>query len=120
MRGNRFFNCAYFGSRVRIKLSAKDIVLLAFRGGIVGLFLGVGIRILRFRFLPVKLGFQFSHILGIFIILAIPFLWITILENKEDIFVGYQDKIIVNPYLTLFSMEYFMVNLTLIIPWLKY
>lgn len=107
------------GPRVHITLSAKDIVLLAFRGGVVGLFLGIGIRILRLRILPVKLEFQAFHTLGILIILAIPFLWMIILENKEDVFLKYQNKTIANPYLAFFSMTYFMVNLTLIIPYLK-
>jgi len=96
--------------RARTVLDVSCIFLPAIRGGFIGLFLGFGIQWLTLRFCV----HQLFQTIGILTLVVIPLLWMIFLENRENAFVDYQGKKIVNPYLAFFSMTYLMVNLPLI------
>lgn len=91
-------------------------VLPALRGGFVGLAVGFLTKyIIEYKLLSNLSTFPIPNIIILFIILVIPFLWMMVLEKHEQTFVYYsENKKIANPYLCLFSMTYFIVNLPLI------
>ena len=87
----------------------SNVFIPALRGGFVGLFMGVFVKKASQVLYPAPKVFNFQFFVYYAVILLIPLVWIIFLENREKAFVRYKAlKMIVNPYLALLSMTYFM------------